>query len=513
VLNRDQTLSALSGEIDVIVVGGGINGAVSAAALAAHGVNVGLVESNDFASMTSQESSNMIWGGIKYLQDFEFSLVWSLCRSRNQLLKKYPNRVKQIPFFAVIGPTSPFSQTLGFLGALVYWFFGRFKTNKPKVFSNSSIKKINPLLNLDSAKGAIQYNDAILLDNDARFVYEFVKTAERNQAKILNYAEVLSAKPISTGWDITIKDKISNKTFQVKSRVLVNATGPYAKSISDNFQIPTDNQIVISKGVHLIVPRIETNEKVLAFFDNKGRLFYVLPMHDRTVIGTTDTPATSPKVEVTAEDREFLLNQASRCLNLLTPLTKSDIIAERCGVRPLVVSNAATLDNIDWISLSRKHVVEANLELKSISIYGGKLTDCINVGYEVVDIVKKLGVKTKRESFWIGEESAQVPDELTNKVEKFHQAKAGEIAEQLWRRHGSAALKIADDWQIEPKNAELIFPGLSFTYGELDYIIKNEHIQYSSDLLRRRTPISLLRRSDEISNNKLLQDLISDLKS
>ena len=171
-LNRDQTLSALSGEIDVIVVGGGINGAVSAAALAAHGVNVGLVESNDFASMTSQESSNMIWGGIKYLQDFEFSLVWSLCRSRNQLLKKYPNRVKQIPFFAVIGPTSPFSQTLGFLGALVYWFFGRFKTNKPKVFSNSSIKKINPLLNLDSAKGAIQYNDAILLDNDARFVYD-----------------------------------------------------------------------------------------------------------------------------------------------------------------------------------------------------------------------------------------------------------------------------------------------------------------------------------------------------
>ncbi|MGA1329932.1 MAG: FAD-dependent oxidoreductase, partial [Candidatus Nanopelagicales bacterium] len=122
--SRDQTIAALDEEIDVIIVGGGINGAVSAAALAAHGVRVVLLEANDFASMTSQESSNMIWGGIKYLQDYEFSLVWALCRSRNQLLKKYPNRVKQIPFFAVIGPTSPFSRWLGFLGSILYWFFG-----------------------------------------------------------------------------------------------------------------------------------------------------------------------------------------------------------------------------------------------------------------------------------------------------------------------------------------------------------------------------------------------------
>lgn len=510
-LTREQTLAALANEIDVLVIGGGINGAVSAAALAAHGVNVGLVEANDFASMTSQESSNMIWGGIKYLQDYEFSLVWSLCRSRNQLLSKYPNRVKQIPFFAIIGPTSPFSRLLGYLGALLYWMFGRFKTQRPKIFSNSKIKNINSILNLTSAKGAIQYNDAILLDNDARFVYEFIKSAAKNNAMVLNYAEVQNARRTSTGWQVSIIDKVTNQQLEIKAKCLVNATGPYAKSISDSFEIPSKNQIVISKGVHLIVPRIDTNEKVFAFFDNRGRLFYVLPMHDRTVIGTTDTPAENPAVTVTEEDREFLLEQANRCLNLKAPLNKSDIIAERCGVRPLVVSNAATLDNVDWISLSRKHVVELNEELSSISIYGGKLTDCINVGYEVVDLVKKVQIKIGPESDWIGESITLVPGSLIDQIAQFHPNHANEIADQLWRRHGSDALEIVKGWKARPEEAELLFSGLFFTYGEIAFIIKNEHIVSKSDLLRRRTPISLLRKPEEISSNMKLQNLMANL--
>ena len=508
-LNRDQTIAALSEEIDAIVIGGGINGAVSTAALAAHGVSVALIEANDFASMTSQESSNMIWGGIKYLQDYEFSLVWALCRSRNQLLKKYPNRVKEIPFFAVIGPTSPFSRILGYLGSLAYWFMGRFRTQRPQIFDNNEIRKLNPLLNLDSVKGAIQYNDAILLDNDARFVYEFVKTGANLGAKVLNYAEVLDAKTTATGWQVTVEDKITKQKFEVNAKSLINATGPYARVMSDEFNIPTENQIVISKGVHLIVPHIETNGKVFAFFDDKGRLFYVLPMHDRTVIGTTDTPAATADVKVTDEDRDFLLAQANRCLNLTTPLTKADIISERCGVRPLVVTNAAMLDNVDWISLSRKHVVELKPELKAISIFGGKLTDCINVGFEVVALIKQLGIKTKPAAHWIGELSPEVPAELIESVKQFQPVLADQVAHALWRRHGAEAYKIAARWQEHPAEAELVFAGLDFTFGELRHIAKSEHVTKQDDLLRRRTPISLLRSATEIENNSKLQEILN----
>lgn len=510
--NRDQTIASLDEEIDAIIIGGGINGAVSAAALAAHGVNVVLLEANDFASMTSQESSNMIWGGIKYLQDYEFSLVWSLCRSRNQLLKKYPNRIKQIPFFAVIGPTSPFSRLLGYLGTLVYWLFGRFQTDRPRIFSNAKIGESNKLLNLTSVKGAIQYNDAILLDNDSRFVFEFIKSAESHGAKVLNYVEVTEAKMTTSGWQISAVDKVTTKAIRLSAKSLINATGPYAKILSDSFKVPTENKIVISKGVHLIVPKINTNEKVLAFFDDRGRLFYVLPMHDRTVIGTTDTPASVAKVSVTEEDREFLLNQVNRCLNLPTPLTKNDIIAERCGVRPLVVTNAAKLDNVDWISLSRKHVVELKSEIRAISIFGGKLTDCINVGYEVVEFIKKLGIKTYREKSWIGESVIYPPATMISKIAVFHPINADDIADQLWRRHGELALQIVNEWDKQPANAELLFSTLGFTVGELKFMIENEHVVYSEDLLRRRTPLALLRTNSELANNRVLAKLLQDSK-
>lgn len=506
---RTETIATLNEEFDVAIIGGGINGAVSAAALSAHGLKVVLFESNDFASMTSQESSNMVWGGIKYLQDYEFSLVWKLCKSRNQLLKKYPNRIKQIPFFAVIGPTSPFGRSLGFAGTLAYWLFGRFQTHRPKIFSNSGISKLLSVLNLDSARGAIQYNDAILLDNDSRFVYEFIKTAEGHGASVLNYVEVLDAQQVVDGWQISALDKAANADLQVRAKVLINATGPYARILDDKFELETTNQIVISKGVHLIVPRIETKEKVLAFFDNQGRLFYILPMHDRTVIGTTDTSVPDANVNVTDEDRNFLLEQANRCLNLAMPLVKGDIISERCGVRPLVIKGSANLENVDWISLSRKHVVDLKREHNAISIFGGKLTDCINIGNEVVHAVKKLGLPVKPAKHWFGEPSPQIPLSLVKKIQSFHPQVANELAEELWRRHSNDAFKIVATWDISNKNAELIFDGLMFTFGELKYIAENEHVLNAEDLLRRRTPIALLRSASEIIGNQKLQSAIN----
>lgn len=129
---------------DVVIVGGGINGAVSAARLAAGGVKVLLLEKDDFASKTSQESSNLVWGGIKYLQSYEFALVYKLCRSRNELLKAYPNRIRQIGFLASIGPTAPFGRLLGLFGTMFYWAIGFFATNRPKVYSPSVANKIEP---------------------------------------------------------------------------------------------------------------------------------------------------------------------------------------------------------------------------------------------------------------------------------------------------------------------------------------------------------------------------------
>ena len=134
----------------------------------------------------------------------------------------------------------------------------------------------------------------------------------------------------------------------------------------------------------------------LAFFDDSQRLFYVIPMGRRSVIGTTDTRVDDPHTAVTAEDRNFLLEQINARMNLEKPLEASDVIAERSGVRPLVVKvegeGSDDWRSKEWTSLSRRHEVECDAQRSVVTVFGGKLTDCLNVGAEVASKIESLGV-------------------------------------------------------------------------------------------------------------------------
>src|SRR4051812_40493040 len=135
---------------DVLVVGGGINGAVSAACLAARGVKVALIDKADFASFTSQESSNLAWGGIKYMESFEFALVRKLCLSRNHLVRTYPSTVEEIRFF--VAHERGFRHGLWklILGAWLYWIIGSFFTKTPRLLTRSDIAREAPIVDISS---------------------------------------------------------------------------------------------------------------------------------------------------------------------------------------------------------------------------------------------------------------------------------------------------------------------------------------------------------------------------
>ncbi|HHH11776.1 MAG TPA: FAD-dependent oxidoreductase, partial [Sorangium sp.] len=131
---RANNIDKLSGgKFDVLVVGGGINGAVTAAVLAARGASVALVERGDFAGFTSQASSNLVWGGFKYLENYELSLVRKLCMSRNRLIEAYPDNIRQIGFLAALDETPPSPPWLAALGSAAYWGIGNFRTPKPRI--------------------------------------------------------------------------------------------------------------------------------------------------------------------------------------------------------------------------------------------------------------------------------------------------------------------------------------------------------------------------------------------
>ncbi|MFZ4718748.1 MAG: FAD-dependent oxidoreductase [Ilumatobacteraceae bacterium] len=516
--SRDAHLARIDGgTFDVLIVGGGINGAVAAASLAGRGASVALVDRGDFGAFTSQESSNLVWGGFKYLEHYELLLVWKLCRSRNRLMKAYPDNIKEISFLATLDETSPFKPWFAGLGALGYWMIGQFGTRYPRTLKKATIEQEEPVINTGSALGGIEYRDAYLIDNDARFVFSFVRSALEAGASAANYVELVSAERDGDRWRAELRDTDTGATYTTSARVIINAAGPFVDDLNQSWGSATDHKIVYSKGIHLVVPRLTTtaHERVLAFFDDTQRLFYVIPMGRRSVIGTTDTRVDQPFTAVTDEDRDFLLGQINARLDLLHPLTKDDIISERCGVRPLVVQRTAgNTDAVDWTSLSRKHAIETDRKRRVVTIFGGKLTDCLNVGEEVADAVEALGVPLERDLHnWYGEPAKATRDEFYRQARLMKldalrtKPDTERLTDRLWRRYGRRAFSMLEAIRDDPRMGEDIMENADYLRVELHLGAHTEMITRLEDFMRRRSKIDLVVPKDDIVGSAGLKEV------
>ncbi len=286
----------------------------------------------------------------------------------------------------------------------------------PRLFDAERVKAEEPVIDTTTAVGGIQYQDAYLIDNDSRFVFSFVRSAIEAGAAAANYVELVSARRVGDRWVAELRDVDSGATFTTAARAIVNAAGPFVDELNSEWGLHSEHRIVYSKGIHLVVPRLTTtrHDRVLAFFDDTRRLFYVIPMGRRSVIGTTDTRVDTPFTAVDADDRRFLLDQINARLDLAQPLTVGDIIAERSGVRPLVVKRGGSDHaGTDWTSLSRKHEIERDDDRCVVTVFGGKLTDCLNVGAEVAHEIEQLGVPLERDLHnWYGEPAGATRDRV-----------------------------------------------------------------------------------------------------
>lgn len=516
-LRHTQLERLRGGDFDVLVVGGGINGAVTSAALAGRGANVALIDRGDFGHFTSQESSNLVWGGFKYLENYEFWLVFKLCRSRNRLMKAYPDNIKEISFLASLDQSSPFPPWFAALGALGYWGIGLFGTRYPRLLSTDKVEREEPVIDTVNVRGGVEYRDAYLVDNDSRFVFSFVRSAVESGATAANYVELVSAERKGNRWVAQLRDVDSGETFTTRARVLVNAAGPFVDELNRQWGVSTDHRIVYSKGIHLVVPRLTTDDhnRVLAFFDDTQRLFYVIPMGYRSVIGTTDTRVDEPFSEVTAEDRDFLLDQINRRLNLRNPLTPDDVIAERCGVRPLVVkSSGGDQREVDWTSLSRKHAIETDRKQRLVTVFGGKLTDCLNVGEEVAAAVQKLGVPLERDlKNWYGEPGKETRAEFYRQARLMKldalRSKPGTepLTDRLWRRYGRRAFSMLEAIRDDPRMGEDIMENADYLRVELYLAANTELICRMEDFMRRRSKIEQVVRMKDIKTSAGLDEV------
>ena len=501
---RSSNVDKLQEQVfDVLIVGGGINGAVAAASLAGRGVRVALVDRDDFASGVSSSSSNLAWGGIKYMETLEFLLVNKLCKSRNKLMAAYPSTVKEIRFFTTIQRGFRFGAFFIFLGSVLYWIMGRFRTRAPRYISARSIEAQEPVINTSRTAGGLEYSDCYLYDNDARFVFNFIRKSLNYGCIAANYVEVQASTYAQGQWVSKARDAITGASFDIRAKVMINACGPWADEQNRGSGEATEYHHLFSKGVHLIVDQITDNKRVLTFFASDGRMFFLIPMGPKTCIGTTDTQVESPEVTVTDEDRDFILSNANALLDLERLLTRDDIIAERVGVRPLAIKGEGGI--ADWVQLSRKHVIEVDEANRHLTIFGGKLTDCLNVGDEVAQWVQRLGVTVPApDTHWYGEPGASLRAEFMLQAKLMdldtltHPSSSEPLSERFWRRYGESAFGLLESIREDASRAELLIEKAEYTRCEIELAARREMIIKLEDFMRRRSKIEQVIRREDI---------------
>lgn len=503
---RNSNLKKLADQsFDVLIVGGGINGAVAAASLAGRGVRVALIDRGDFAGGVSSNSSNLAWGGIKYLESLEFLLVNKLCKSRNRLMRAYPSTVKEIRFLTTIQRGFRFPPFFVYLGSILYWIMGRFVTRAPRFVGPSVIENAEPIVNTSKAAGGLEYSDCYLYDNDARFVFGFIRKSLNFGCIAANYVESTNTVREQGQWITSARDVISGENIEIRSKAIINACGPWVDAQNEIAGEQTEYHHLFSKGVHLIVDQITDNKRVLTFFASDGRLFFLIPMGPKTCIGTTDTQVESPLVEVTDEDRDFILANANALLDMDPPLTRESIIAERVGVRPLAIKGEG--GEADWVQLSRKHVIEVDEARQHLSIFGGKLTDCLNVGDEIADWIARLGIDVPQmKNRWYGEPGAQLHEEFKLQarlmgLDSLTDPSSPEpLSERFWRRYGESAFGLLERIREDESCARLLIENAEYTRCEIELAAHREMIVKLEDFMRRRSKIDLVVRKEEIAS-------------
>jgi glycerol-3-phosphate dehydrogenase len=384
--DRENTFKELtSKEFDVLIVGGGITGAGIALDAASRGMSVALVEKNDFASGTSSKSTKLIHGGLRYLKQFDFWLVKEVGTERATVHSLAPHLVIPEKMILPLVEGGTYGSWLTSIGLKVYDVLAAVEgDDKRKMLSKKEALKIEPLLPENILKGAGYY--AEYRTDDARLTLELIKTSLRYGAKPINYLEVTGfLYENSRVSGVKVKDTLSNKVFDIKSKYVVNATGPWVDSLRQKNQSKTNKKLRLSKGVHLVVnhDKFPINQSV--YFDiPDGRMMFAIPRGNSTYFGTTDTNYQENKNDVRTSlvDAMYLISAVNNMFDDIS-ISIDDIKSSWAGLRPLIHEEGKPASE-----LSRKdEIYVSNTEL--ISIAGGKLTGYRKMAERIVDLINK----------------------------------------------------------------------------------------------------------------------------
>ncbi len=495
--SRSENIQKMSEKVfDLVIVGGGINGAGIARDAASRGMSVALVEAKDFSSGASSRSSKLIHGGIRYLENFEFHLVFEALSERKILFEIAPHLVHPLRFVLPLYKRGRVGMFKMGLGMWLYDALSLFQAPEMHLRMNKAetLKRL-PVLQPQELLGSYAYYDAYM--DDDRLVLETLRSADSLGALCANYASVFSAE-IENGKikSLSCVDQIDNKNFTIRGKHFVGSVGPWTDILGKDIFNSWQTRLRPSKGIHLtfLKDRLPLSDAVV--MGAEDRIVFGIPRHEMVIIGTTDTDYSGDPgfVRSTKEDVDYLLSVANKYFPGAN-LKHEDIIATYAGVRPLVHDGSATESGT-----SREHVIWTDPRGMTF-VAGGKYTTYRRMAEQTV--LEALAHFSTEDQMRFRNSNTKIPLNPLVTEDSFNKA-LGRLADpkvrpsldraaysKLVQRHGPEAELILERAEKEfgflPETEEQLWQ------AEALHSIETSMCLHLDDFVLRRSPLFLSR--------------------
>jgi len=508
--NREKSLAQAKKveEYDLVVIGGGATGVSVALDACTRGLKVLCVERDDFASGTSSRSTKLIHGGVRYLERAflnvdpgEYELVKEAVAERKHLINVTPHLSEPFPLVLPL-----YSRSIWGYYDVIKFFFGLkiydsvsglANVIQPSYYlSNNMTKAIFPQVDPKRLLCSYVYYDGI--HNDARMCMYMALTAACYGCHMLNHVECSSFLKDTKGQinGMVVKDMLTEETFNVKTKAVINATGPFSDAILKMDNPDAKNVIVPAAGVHVVLPhtKFSRTHGLLIPKTEDGRVCFCLPWEGSTIAGTTDALVEVSHIpEPTKDAVDSIIKELNSYLT--EEVTLSDVDAVWTGIRPLAKFHSEGKGSTQ--AISRSHSINIAEESGLVTIAGGKWTTCRNMAEETLDALLETKPDLKEKAtpcvtkhvmlYGSGGWSSRTQATLER-----HNLPT-ETAQHLSRNYGDKARDVGD--LILDGHDKLIAGGYPFTEGEVLHQIRHEYARTAVDVLARRTRLAFLNKS------------------
>lgn len=497
-------------QFDLLVIGGGIYGAWTAYDAALRGLSVALIEKHDFASGTSSASSKLIHGGLRYLEHYDFGLVRGALAERHTLHHLAPHLVRPLTFVMPVWKGPRASMLTLSAGLFLYDALAGFDSPVPRHrrFGRESLLQKFPYVDPERLLGGFSYGDC--QEDDARMTLVVVAAANGAGAVVANRLEAVEL--MKDGDRVTgarVHDTHLDERFDIRAKLTINAAGPWAPQLAG----AASPRVKRVKGIHIVLPAIAGCDDAFLLTASDGRVFFVIPWHGRTLIGTTESEVQpGDRIEATDAEVHYLLAGVKNALPGL-PWADSDVISRFAGVRTLQAEDTQNL-----AAVTREFMIAAPSPGLLMPL-GGKYTTARVDAAEIVDLAQKHLQIAKSPCL-----THRRPLPGTQTTEPFERLQAAVIpllkqlgvdeicARALTLRHGTGVGRIAERLKQDPSGAQRLHPDTDLICAEADMAVLDEMALSLDDVLRRRTPASLLVRFDRAQLFRIAERLARHLR-